>query len=190
MRQLFTGICWFLLALYPLIVFFGLQRLPLQYLAMVLLGLGLARVVSLRAAQGGALVQSLLAVVLIMVVLTALVADSPEWFKFYPVGVNCAMLAIFFSSLFYGMPMIERFARIAEPNLPPAALAYTRKVTVVWCVFFLANAAVALFTAVYASYEVWALYNGLIAYLLMGILFTVEWLFRRRIRGADDAQPD
>ena len=32
--------------------------------------------------------------------------------------------------------MIERFARIREPNLSMQAVSYTRRVTQVWCVFF------------------------------------------------------
>jgi uncharacterized membrane protein len=28
----------------------------------------------------------------------------------------------------------------------------------------------------------WTLYNGLIAYFIMGILFAGEWLLRRRLR--------
>jgi uncharacterized membrane protein len=34
----------------------------------------------------------------------------------------------------------------------------------------------------WASERVWALYNGLIAYLLIGTLFAVEWLVRQRVK--------
>jgi len=56
--------------------------------------------------------------------------------------------------------MIERLARLREPRLPQAAIAYTRRVTQVWCVFFAINGAIALVTAIWASDQVWALYNG------------------------------
>ena len=75
--------------------------------------------------------------------------------------------------------MIERFARLGEADLPPAAIGYTRRVTQIWCVFFVGNGALAIYTALYASRDDWALYNGCIAYLLMGALFGGEWLFRR-----------
>jgi uncharacterized membrane protein len=77
--------------------------------------------------------------------------------------------------------MIERIARIREPNLPDAAVRYTRIVTEVWCLFFVLNA-VALYTALAADIEVWALYNGVIAYVLMGLLFAGEYLVRRRVQ--------
>lgn len=33
-----------------------------------------------------------------------------------------------------------------------------------------------------AGEEAWALYNGFISYLLMGLMFAGEWLIRRRVR--------
>jgi len=36
--------------------------------------------------------------------------------------------------------------------------------------------------------EIWALYNGLISYGLMGLLFAGEWLVRRRVRARIDAK--
>jgi uncharacterized membrane protein len=89
------------------------------------------------------------------------------------------MLLLFGLSLVYPPSMAERFARVSEPELAPYGVRYTRHVTQVWCVFFVGNGAVATYTALYASREIWAWYNGLIAYLLMGILFAGEWLFRR-----------
>jgi uncharacterized membrane protein len=188
MKQLLTVVAWCLIAAYPLIVFYGLQRLPMHYLGVLLVGLGLVRLVSVRAPQGGALLQYLLAIVLILVVLNAVVADNPNGFKFYPVVVNLVMLSVFLFSLYRGQPMIERFARLAEPDLPLSAIPYTRKVTIVWCVFFLCNGAMALYTAIAASFEVWVWYNGVLAYLIMGILFGVEWLVRRRVRRTNNAR--
>ena len=102
--------------------------------------------------------------------------------KLYPVAVNALMLALFGLSLRHPPSMIERFARLQEPDLPTHAIAYTRRVTQVWCGFFVINGTLALLTALYASTDVWALYNGLIAYLLMGALFAGEWLVRQRVR--------
>jgi uncharacterized membrane protein len=58
-------------------------------------------------------------------------------------------------------------------------------VTQVWCWFFSVNGAIALATALWASPAIWTLYNGLIAYLVMGLLFAgeyvVRWHFKRRL---------
>jgi len=53
-------------------------------------------------------------------------------------------------------------------------------VTQVWCGFFMLNGGIALATALWSSFEIWSLYNGLIAYLLMGTLFVGEYLVRIR----------
>lgn len=61
----------------------------------------------------------------------------------YPVLVNLMMLAVFGSSLFAGQTVIEKLARLQQPDLPEKAVRYTRRVTQVWCVFFIANGTLA-----------------------------------------------
>lgn len=111
-----------------------------------------------------------------------LLIDRDLSVRLYPVFMNLAFLAAFGASLVRGPSMVERLARIAEPDLPEAGVRYTRKVTIAWCLFFVLNGAAALWTALFASMEVWTLYNGFLAYLLMGLLAGVEWLVRRRVR--------
>jgi len=104
--------------------------------------------------------------------------------KAYPICVNLGLLASFGWSLWRPPTVVERLARLSEPDLPASALPYIRKVTLAWCVFFALNAAASLGTALWSSEKGWALYNGGIAYALMGLFFTVEWLIRRRVRRA------
>jgi uncharacterized membrane protein len=101
--------------------------------------------------------------------------------KLYPVVVNAGFLALFGWSLYAPPTVIERMVRLRTPDLPAAAVAYIKKVTAVWCAFFFLNGSVAFLTARYASTAVWLLYNGLIAYGLMGLLFAGEYLVRRRV---------
>ena len=76
--------------------------------------------------------------------------------------------------------MIERFARLAEPDLPPEGVIWTKKVTIVWCGFFVVNAVIALGTVLFTSTKIWVLYNGFISYLLMGVLLLGEYFLRKR----------
>jgi uncharacterized membrane protein len=48
-------------------------------------------------------------------------------------------------------------------------------------VFFVCNGAIAAVTALAASDRVWALYNGAIAYGLIGAMFAGEWIVRQRV---------
>lgn len=100
----------------------------------------------------------------------------------YPVAVSAIMLTIFLTSLWQSMPIVERLARLREPELPPAGVRYTRRVTWAWCGFFVFNGAIAGWTALYADLATWALYNGVISYGLIGLMFAGEWLLRRRLR--------
>jgi uncharacterized membrane protein len=102
--------------------------------------------------------------------------------KFYPVLVNVGFFIVFITSLFSNESIIERIARLNEPNLTYEAIAYTRKVTWVWCLFFLLNGGVAAVTALWASEKIWLLYNGIIAYILICSLFVGEWVVRKHYR--------
>ena len=79
--------------------------------------------------------------------------------------------------------MVERLARLREPELPDSAIRYTRQVTQVWCLFFMLNGLIAASLTLWAPLSWWTLYNGLIAYGLMGLLFAIEWLIRQKVRG-------
>jgi len=102
--------------------------------------------------------------------------------QLYPVLINMIMLVLFGYSLIFPPAIIERIARIREPDLPPRAIVYTRRVTQVWCGFFAINGGIALLTVLWCSPKIWALYNGVISYLLMGLLFGGEYLVRLRFK--------
>ncbi len=97
----------------------------------------------------------------------------------YPVMMSFGVAAFFGGSLLFPPPLIERIARLSEPNLGPKGVAYTRKVTMAWFIFSLLNAMISLTTALYGNLELWTLYNGFISYLLMGSLFLSEYGFRQ-----------
>jgi uncharacterized membrane protein len=54
----------------------------------------------------------------------------------YPVFISLLFFTVFAFSLIYPPSVIELLARFEDPELPPRGVAYTRKVTQVWCVFF------------------------------------------------------
>ena len=164
--------------LYPLAIWYGHGQIEPRWLAGILLLAAATRLPSLKLSAAarwsvaGALV----------LVGCAIWSNLLLPLKLYPVLVNAALLAAFGYSLAAPPSMIERMARLREPDLPLAAVAYTRRVTQVWCGFFVVNGAIALGTALWASDAVWSLYTGVIAYVLMGILFGGEWLLRQRFK--------
>ena len=172
-------------AAYPLAVYFGIQYLSLGYLLAVLLavaGLRLLLVPTQKAAAGGRLGAGALAAILAAVCAASWLRGDSAGLLWYPVLVNLVMLGVFAYSLTQPQSVIERLARLQEPELPPNGVRYTRRVTQVWCIFFVINGSIAAATALAADLDLWTLYNGLIAYLLMGTLLAGEWLVRMRVR--------
>ncbi len=169
---------------YPVVIYVGLQHWPPRVMALALVALALLRAGTSR--QAGWRAMALVAAVLALAVAAS---DHALPLKLYPVLVNVAMLAVFGWSLRHPPTLVERLARLREPNLPPSGVAYTRRVTQAWCVFFCVNGTLAALTACFASDRLWALYNGAIAYGLIGAMFAGEWLVRRRVMARDAAIP-
>ena len=167
-----------LLVLYPFMVYAGLTVLePIWVLCGVIL------IVSLRVALNATPSERwLLAGVIAGLVLISLTSNALLGIKAYPVLMNLGFLTLFAVSLVRPPTVVERLARLQEPNLPESGVHYTRSVTKVWCGFFVLNASISAWTALYADQATWALYNGLIAYGLMGTLMSVEWLVRRKVK--------
>lgn len=164
--------------LYPLVIWFGHGRVEPRWLAALLLLAAATRLPALKISP----LARWSALGVLALAGAAVWANAMLPLKLYPVLVNAALLAAFAYSLASPPSMVERLARLREPDLPPAAIGYTRRVTQVWCGFFVVNGAIALGTALWASPAVWSLYTGVIAYLLMGLLFGAEFLLRMRFK--------
>src|SRR6266849_3157756 len=118
-----------------------------------------------------------------------LAADPDTLLKLPPVIINLAMAVWFGRTLAPGEePMISWFARLVRgKELPPDIARYTRCSTAIWTALFVSSAAVAAALAVLATPEIWSLFANGIDYLLVGVLFVGEYVFRRvRYRHDDD----
>ncbi len=97
----------------------------------------------------------------------------------YPVVANAALFSIFLAS-FRSETIVERIASRKEV-LSEHARQYCRTVTMVWCCFFVLNGCVALYTVFVKDMALWGFYNGFVSYCLIAIVFTVEYVIRRRV---------
>ncbi|KMV29745.1 COG4648 family protein [Photobacterium swingsii] len=173
---------------YPLAVYYGLSQWGLGVVAGLLAFLFLLRIIAgnqtrLRELKYVAWLSGATGIVL---TLLGTVFQQEGWFTFYPVVVNTLMFGLFSMSLWQKETLVERLARLQEPNLPASGVRYTRKVTKVWCAFFVINGSIALYTC-FQPLAVWTLYNGLISYLAAGTLFIVEFIVRFFVR--EDVEP-
>jgi len=101
--------------------------------------------------------------------------------------MNLSFLAAFGFTLARPPSMIYRFAVIQDKSIPKSRnekriAAYCGKVTVIWMAFFIVNGSIAAWTIFSGSDIIWAVYNGGISYILMGILFMGEYIIRKKVQ--------
>jgi uncharacterized membrane protein len=128
------------------------------------------------------------------VVVVALVFLMPHGLVYVPpVAINLALAWWFGKTLAAGRePLITRFARLERPHarLDSRQLAYARRLTWVWTLFFCTIAMVSAVLAAIASDVVWSRFTNGASYAAALLLFLGEHLFRRvRFRGYTFASP-
>jgi len=168
---------------YPALVWFGLSRWSPRLLALAMLAvfvpMALYRLRGVPREQLRSL--ALLPLVTVIALLLAALLDSGGYVLLVPVVVNVALLFGFGSTLRRGsIPMIERFARLQSAELGTSEKDWCRLWTRIWCAFFIFNGGTTLVLALTSPVSWWALYTGLLAYVLIGALLGLEWLMRRR----------
>lgn len=173
---------------YPMLVWVGLTRWSPRVLALVLLAvlapLALGR---MRGSSRQALRElALLPIVTLAMLACAAILDAAGVMLVVPVVTNALLLIAFAATLRRdSRPMVERFARLHRSDLTPEQQAWCRGWTRIWSGFFVLNGGTALLLALFAPLDWWAFYNGMLAYVLMGLLFAGEWLLRRRRFGPE-----
>jgi len=174
----FTALTALITLLYPFLIWCAHDKLEPRLLAIILMVAAALRMSTFKLTRR----HRWMSLSALALGLSALFWDSLLPLKLYPAAVNLGMLALFGVSLLHPPSIVERLARLQDANLPSFAVAYTRRVTQVWCVFFALNAMLCFVTALWASEAVWSLYTGLISYLLVGLLYGCEYVVRICVR--------
>ena len=167
--------------LYPVAVFYGLQVYgPRTAALIVLVALVPMLVVRLARADRSELRKvAFLPLLIVGLVGTSAALGQVGLMLLVPVVINAALAVTFGVTLRNPPPMIERFARLQDPDLTDAEVAWCRMWTAIWTGFFVLNVVVVTALAVNGWIRAWTYYTGLIAYVLMGGLFTAEYVLRK-----------
>ncbi|MCL2441514.1 MAG: AMP-binding protein [Treponema sp.] len=101
--------------------------------------------------------------------------------------MNVLFLFFFGFTLFMPQTLIYRFAVLMDKSIPGSPwnkkiAGYCRKVTIVWCCFFLLNGSFAAYTVFFGSEKLWTIYNGGIVFILMSLIFAIEYIIRKIIQ--------
>ncbi len=116
--------------------------------------------------------------------------------KIYSVVISATLLFVFGSTLFFPPNIIFRFATLSDKTIKGSPIEdkvynYCRKVTIIWCCFFILNGTASGLTTFAdkvfgvspeTARTIWAVYNGGISYVLMGLLFAVEFIVRKIVQ--------
>ncbi|CAN5922249.1 hypothetical protein BH11PSE3_BH11PSE3_34510 [soil metagenome] len=165
---------------YPAIVFFLQGSVdPLLFIVLAL------TIVALRLAMGKAGIGGWRPALLVAAVVLAGLAliDAALAARAYPVLISVAAASVFAATLWRPPSLIERLALAGGEPWSPALRDYCRTVTLMWALWLSVNAAIAAMLAVADDDAAWALWTGLLSYLVSGMLFAGEWLVRRTLPG-------
>lgn len=177
------------LVLYPLVIYFGIKNDSLRWASLVVL-LIVTPAIFLRLRRHSAKQLTAFAwLPLLTVTLLGIggLLNRSGLVLATPVIINAVLCTVFSATLRTDMPMIERFARLQDPELSADKVTWCRDWTIAWCLFFVVNATTAGLLALFAPLAWWTLYNSLIAYVLIGLLFGIErtWRWFRFERPSD-----
>ena len=167
---------------YPVLVYLGRDQIPLFVFVS-----GACLLLVLRAVfvPGGGIALLRLPLLIAAFAIGILgMIDPATAAKAYPAILSGLVVTVFANSLRHPPSLIERFARIKDPQLASVGQNYCRWLTGVWAIWLLANTLIAGGLAVWASIGLWTLWTGFISYLVMGTLFVGEivlrpWLLQR-----------
>ncbi len=168
---------------FPLFVYLLADRVPPTIIVLVFAGLAIVRLAVVSNIDRRLVAAAFAGLALFCWL--ALRDDDLMVLKLYPVGISIAGATYFLFTLWHPPSAIERLLAVTGETVSGRGKSYVRGVTAVWAVFFVLNAAIALWTATSAPTSTWALYNGVVSYVAIGALFSVEYLvriwYRRRV---------
>lgn len=178
-----------LLLAYPLSVHFAVitQSPGLQLASLVVLALGLC--------YPGLKQNSLFAwAVLLAVCLLALAFDYLQLTMYVlylpPVILPLLFWSVFYRSLMAGQtPLVTQIGERARGPFTEELKTYTRHVTQLWAVFLFTLALWSALLPWLASVELWSLFTNFLNYFMLGLLFVMEYIYRKS-RFRDHDHPD
>ena len=185
--------------LYPVLVYYfiAVRNVPLRQFSLFVMAFALFVFIVGTSRRGGSRGTPFFRSSLILLGLggVSLVTNSAIILRFYPLLMNVMFLVTFASTFLFPPNMIFRFATMRDKSIrfslgEKRVEDYCRKVTVVWCAFFVLNGSIAAFTIFWGSDALWSVYNGGISYILIGTLFAGEFVVRKMIqKGIPKAVP-
>lgn len=203
MKKFFRVLFYIVAAIYPMLVFTMLVvfKLPVRILSLCVVALAFAFFLSATGSRNSDAESEkkaldwrpmLSSALFLLAGIFCFAFNSKIFLKLYSVAISATLLCVFGSSLFFKPNIIFRFACLSDKTIKGSSFenqvnGYCRKVTIVWCAFFIINGSISAFSSLHdfgsdvLNDKIWSVYNGGISYILMGLLFTVEFIVRKMV---------
>jgi uncharacterized membrane protein len=177
MRPFILAIISVLTIAYPALVYYGINTFKPAFFGVLFL---LAAIAKFFYSKNKSDPLSVIALVGVAAYSLILAVFNTEWLlRLYPVVVSWGVATVFALSLRKEVTLIESFAIAAGKTITDNAKRYTRKLTLLWALLLLVNGLISLYLAALGTLQAWALYCGLLSYLLIGSFFLGEYQYRR-----------
>lgn len=100
--------------------------------------------------------------------------------KLIPIIIQLSLMLFFGKTLLKGKgpSLVERFAQLEFPNVPPVLSRYCRHLTMLWTGFFAFNIMACILLALLAPVEWWAIYTGVLIFLFTAVIMLAEYIWR------------
>ena len=165
MKKFLTVLFYVMAAVYPVVVFTLLVvlKLPVRILSLCVMVLACSFFLGFtgrnrtdvkkekKALDWRPMVSSAL---FLIAGIVCFVTNQSVFLKLYSVVISVVLLSVFGSTLFFEPNICFRFAVMSDKSIAGSSYeaqvcAYCRKVTVVWCCFFIINGSIAAYTALH-----------------------------------------
>ncbi len=176
MKKVLRGIISTLLfLLYPYLVYRGIEAGVVWFAPAMVAGFYLWQAVKAKNAR---VRFKNLDIVLLLALGTIFYQDLVA--KLIPIFIQLSLMDFFGKTLRKGKgpSLVERFASLDFPEIPPVVSRYCRRLTMMWTGFFAFNVLACIVLALFAPVSWWAFYTGIMIFVLTGILMVGEYIWR------------
>lgn len=109
------------------------------------------------------------------------VGDVNRLYLVQHAGIHLGLGVSFAATLRHRLSMIGLVAERVHGPLPPAMVGYTRAVTLSWCAYFFAMAALSCWVYATLPWHWWSLLANVVTPAMCGVMFIGEYLLRYRL---------
>jgi len=171
--RIFISVAVFLL--YPYLVYKGAQEGVVWFAPAVIASIYFYQ--ALKARTSKVRIQKLVVVVILF---AGTVFYQDLMAKLIPIVIQLSLMWFFAKTLLKGKgpSLVERFALLEFPVMPPVLSRYCRHLTMLWAGFFAFNVFACLLLAFFAPVQWWAVYTGVMIFLLTGVIIVLEYIWR------------